>query len=429
MQSCEPSTGSFAEQKLLEWTTAAQAERSRSKSLFAYHRRMWGSLLLALASMLVILLKKPDVWNYAAPILIFWLFAPSLAWLSGLKVQSRKKEISTNAKYTLRSHARECWRYFETFVNEENQWLPSDNIQQDPVDLIAHRTSPTNIGFALLANISAFDLGYIGVKDFVQRTELTLASLARLSTFNGHLFNWYDTLNLTPLEPRYVSTVDSGNLAGSLLTLRQFVLQDQQLFSPPRKRLEGIADDLSGFLVAAKNQKSASTSTLISEVRTIRREVRRFLKQASAEVSEEDLLIWLQKVLSHVSGENVEDPECRYWLDSAERTVASHLSDYQRPQDLKQRLQSIASEAETLVQEMDFRFLYDEDRGLFSIGFNVTNGRLDPSYYDLFASESRLTSIHCDSERRYSTITLVSHGQDYDERPVSDDGFVERLHV
>jgi cyclic beta-1,2-glucan synthetase len=378
--------------KLLEWTTAAQAERSRNKTLGAYHSRMWHSLLLTLSAMILIAFERQHAWTPAAALLIFWSFAPTLAWLTGLKIQIRVKEISTKTEYELRSHASECWRYFATFVNEENHWLPCDNFQQDPVSVIAHRTSPTNIGFALLANICGFDLGYIGVKDFVHRTEKTLATVSRLSTFNGHLFNWYDTVALQPLEPRYVSTVDSGNLAGALLTLRQFVLADEDLFRPPLKRFEGIADDLTGFLRAAHHHKS-SFANIMAEVRIIRREVRRFLKQDAPGVSEEDLLIWLQKVLSHITAESPEEPECKYWLDSAERTVASHLSDYERPQDLKQRLLSIARECETLVQEMDFRFLYDEDRGLFSIGFNVTNGRLDSSYYDLFASESRLTSF------------------------------------
>ncbi|MCI0412147.1 DUF3131 domain-containing protein [bacterium] len=379
--------------KLLEWTTAAQAERSRSKGLAGYHRRMWGSLALTAVTSLLILEARSDVWNVSAPVLVFWMFTPTIAWLTGLTVHVRVREIPQNTRYVLRSYARECWRYFETFVNEQNQWLPSDNFQQDPAELIAHRTSPTNVGFALLANISAFDFGYIGVTDFVQRTELTLATLTRLSTFNGHLFNWYDTITLKPLEPRYVSTVDSGNLASALLTLRQFVLKDQELFSPPRKRLEGIADDLTGFLNWARARKPSVTATTISEVQTIRREVRRFLKNPFSEISEEDLLIWLQKVLSQLTQVGLMDSECEYWLDSAKKTVASHLADFERPQDLRQRLRSIAREAETLVQEMDFRFLYDEDRGLFSIGFNVTNGRLDPSYYDLFASESRLTSF------------------------------------
>ncbi len=379
--------------KLLEWTTAAQAERSRSKSLGGYHRRMWGSLVLTLIASLFVVLTKSDVWNLAAPVLVFWMFAPTIAWLTGLTIHVQIREIPLNTRYALRSYARECWRYFETFVNEQNQWLPSDNFQQDPADLIAHRTSPTNIGFALLANISAFDFGYIGVADFVQRTESTLGTLTRLSTFNGHLFNWYDTITLKPLEPRYVSTVDSGNLAGALLTLRQFVLKEKELFSPPRRRLEGIADDLTGFLNWTKSQKPSISATTVSEVQTIRREVRRFLKNPASEISEEDLLIWLQKVLSQLTQMGPMDSECEYWLESARRTVASHLTDFERPQDLKQRLRSIAREAETLVQEMDFRFLYDEDRGLFSIGFNVTNGRLDSSYYDLFASESRLTSF------------------------------------
>ena len=112
--------------------------------------------------------------------------------------------------------ARRTWRFFETFVGAEDNWLPPDNFQEDPVPVIAHRTSPTNIGLLGLATVAAHDLGYVSTLEFVERLELTTATVGKLTKFHGHFFNWYDTRTLEPLTPQYISTVDSGNLAGSL---------------------------------------------------------------------------------------------------------------------------------------------------------------------------------------------------------------------
>jgi cyclic beta-1,2-glucan synthetase len=116
----------------------------------------------------------------------------------------------------LRQLSRKTWRYFETYVTEDENWLPPDNVQMNPHEVIAPRTSPTNIGMALLADLAAQDFGYISVGCLLDRTRKTFGTMARMERYRGHLFNWYDTRTLLPLAPQYVSTVDSGNLAGQL---------------------------------------------------------------------------------------------------------------------------------------------------------------------------------------------------------------------
>ena len=113
--------------------------------------------------------------------------------------------------------ARKTWRYFEAFMGADDHGLPPDNFQEVPVPTVAHRTSPTNIAMGLLSTLAAHDLGYIGTAELLEKLESCTATMEGLERHEGHLLNWYDTSTLAPLTPRYVSTVDSGNLAGALI--------------------------------------------------------------------------------------------------------------------------------------------------------------------------------------------------------------------
>ena len=117
----------------------------------------------------------------------------------------------------LREVARQTWRYFAEFMGSETSWLPPDNFQVSPNAALALRTSPTNIGLGLLGIEAAYDFGFLTIDLVVERTRNTLATVTALERSNGHLLNWYDISTLEPLEPRYVSTVDSGNLSGQPL--------------------------------------------------------------------------------------------------------------------------------------------------------------------------------------------------------------------
>ena len=167
----------------------------------------------------------------AVPILGLWFFSPAIAWWISRPLARRGARLTAEQTLFLRKLSRKTWTFFETFIDPEDNWLPPDNYQEHPVAVVAHRTSPTNMGLALLANLSAHDFGYISTGQLIKRTENTFQTMKKLERYRGHFYNWYDTQSLKPLSPLYISTVDSGNLAGHLLTLRPglLALPDQKI--------------------------------------------------------------------------------------------------------------------------------------------------------------------------------------------------------
>ncbi len=162
--------------------------------------------------------------------LLLWWLSPLLAqFLSRpLDAQSRELEVPEQVANELRGIARLTWKYFEKFVTADEHFLPPDNYQEDPLPVVAHRSSPTNIGLYLLSTVAARDFGWLSLHELTHRLTATFSTLNKLERFEGHFLNWYDTRTLAPLQPRYVSTVDSGNLAGHLLTLRQACIELQR---------------------------------------------------------------------------------------------------------------------------------------------------------------------------------------------------------
>ena len=157
-------------------------------------------------------------WLVGGPFIVLWIMSPVVARWASLPPSTRNASpIGKADAETLRLVARRTWRFFETFVSAEDHQLPPDNFQEDPKAVIAHRTSPTNIGLYLLSVVAARDFGWIGTVDTLERLEATLAMINGLEHFHGHLYNWYDTRDLHPLEPKYVSSVDSGNLTAICL--------------------------------------------------------------------------------------------------------------------------------------------------------------------------------------------------------------------
>jgi len=420
---------------LLEWTTAAQAKASQDLDLAGFYRQMAGGVAIAAATAVLVLAAKPGAGWIAAPFVVLWLLSPLVArWVSLPPPESAAGQLSAADVGALRLTARRTWRYFETFVGPEDHALPPDNFQDDPRPLVAHRTSPTNIGIYLLATVTARDFGWIGTLEMVERLEATLATIGSLERFRGHLFNWYDTRDLHRLEPAYVSSVDSGNLAGHLLALSNACRQmiDQPL--PVAAALAGIGDGI------ALTREAAAA---ISDDRRSQTLTRRHLDQAlelpagagavpatpgawAARLGELSAhgrtLSDVAAALTAERGEGA-DGELVTWAEAARLAVSSHVRDLallQPPHQgtafptiaelsdppvheagdgsaaaamLVRRLQAIADQAQRLFREMDFGFLFDPTRKLFAIGFRVRDGTLDPSYYDLLASEARLASF------------------------------------
>jgi len=215
---------------------------------------------LAVAAAAWLALMNPAALPVAGPVLLLWLFSPAIAWWISLPLPRREARLSREQTRYLGRIARKTWAYFETFVGPDDHWLPPDNYQEYRAATLAHRTSPTNMGLALLANLAAHDFGYIPTGQLLQRTANALASMAGLERHRGHFYNWYDTQTLRPMHPAYVSTVDSGNLAGHLLTLRPglLALLDQPILSP--RLLEGLSDTL-GILIAAAGPPTPASVT------------------------------------------------------------------------------------------------------------------------------------------------------------------------
>jgi cyclic beta-1,2-glucan synthetase len=205
---------------LLQWVTAAQAKHVVDLSLYRTFRRMAGAVWLALAALIIVSLERPQALPVALPFVILWAASPVAAhWISKPLRPARSKPLSSNDIEGLRLISRRTWRFFEDFVSAEDHFLPPDNFQEQPKALLAHRTSPTNIGLYLLSIVAAHDFGWIGTFEATERIEATFATMRQLERFRGHFCNWYDTRDLHPLDPKYISSVDSGNLAGNLLVL------------------------------------------------------------------------------------------------------------------------------------------------------------------------------------------------------------------
>ncbi|MEQ8517204.1 MAG: hypothetical protein RIC38_16530, partial [Chromatocurvus sp.] len=208
---------------MLQWTSSASTAlsfSSRSLRSALWRDMLWSPLLAVGIGALVVWLRPTALFS-AAPVLAAWALAPEIArWIS-LPRRSRITPLTEQEEKRMRLLARRTWLFFETFVGPSDQWLPIDNYQEFPLEQTAHRTSPTNIGLMLLSTLSACDLGYIGHGELALRLRRSFDSIGRLARYRGHLLNWYETRNLEPLLPRYVSTVDSGNYAGCLLALKK----------------------------------------------------------------------------------------------------------------------------------------------------------------------------------------------------------------
>ena len=406
-------------QHLLQWTPSDQDNRRRGSSM-EWLITMSAGPLVALSSGILLAHYRPDTLLLATPLLLLWLFSPlQAAWLSQ---PFRRKPVSLSAAQTRFLHitARKTWDYFTHFVVADDNWLPPDNYQEEPREAIAHRTSPTNMGMALLANLSAYDFGYLSMGELLARTQDTLRSMARLERYQGHFYNWYDTQTLAPLEPRYVSTVDSGNLTGYLIVLQQGLLEltHAPLLHP--HCLKGLADALD---VLGEHSKSPPAVML---------EFRQLLENPPPEnTSLSHTLEYLQslslaadKIVAHWTAQDTESPHERVWADklahqcqclhqeihlfsalagattrSTLHDLALHTGSNDGPETTAidrasariALIESLAAQARDMAQQ-DYAFLYDPVSHLMTVGFHVDNRRSDRGSYDLLSSEARLCS-------------------------------------
>lgn len=404
---------------LLEWLTAARAHIGVDTRLRGLYRCMAGGVVLALGALAIAIARGSEALPAELALAGVWLIAPLVAQqLSAApRPVEAERRLTTQQERLFRSVGRRTWGFFEAFVGAEDNALPPDNFQDSPTPEVAHRTSPTNVGLYLLSAISAYDLGWLGKIDLIERLEATFTTLERLATHRGHLYNWYDTRTLVPLEPRYISTVDSGNLSGHLIAVRWACLQlDGQPMSSSRA-LAGLRDTVAlvrdevGAAAVAGDVEGVGQRRLDEAIARV--EALLVVRPGDlenegqsarfAEVgSRAEALAAAAQDLADERGERAV-----VVLDRARAlcaTVASHARDVRAQggapgtagescADLSRRTTALAARAHEVSVRMDFAFLFEPKRKLFVIGYNVTERRADANFYDLLASEARLTSF------------------------------------
>jgi cyclic beta-1,2-glucan synthetase len=447
----------ISHKNLLEWNPSGFVQNNYRVNLFATYANMWFAPFISIAAFIYITIDSPFTLFIAEPFLITWLFSPVIVWWLGRPLSPDRTKLDKKQILFLRNLSAKTWAFFETFVTADENWLPPDNFQQHPISVIAHRTSPTNMGLSLLANVAAYDFGYIDATQLLERTSNSLTTMLKLEKYNGHFFNWYDTQSLKTLNPRYISTVDSGNLAGHLLTLRQALLglRDKKIID--KTVFEGLGDMIRIVrekTIAAGNEilkefqndfetthhpeeinltyiknivekyaaqyssiinyqdKKTDTETewwlkqLDKRFKSILNEIVFFAPWLSSDIPEKfSKLKWIEKIPTlH---------ELRIWNETLDEEIANQIiaennSDEENKwligfkaslktisQQAFQRKESIEklSDQCASLSNMEYNFLYDKSQHLLSIGFNTDEHRCDAGYYDLLASEARLASF------------------------------------
>ncbi|MGH8183401.1 MAG: glucoamylase family protein, partial [Rhodanobacteraceae bacterium] len=452
----------FTRKHLLEWTPMTDAMRGAASSLTGYLRLLWVAPATAIVVGVVLGLHAPASLAAALPFLVLWFAVPGIAWAISRTPPRPPLPLDTTQRAFLHGVARRVWLWFETFVNADEHWLPPDNCQVFPVEQVAHRTSPTNIGMALLANLTARDFGYLTHGGLLQRTAAMLDTLQNLQRHRGHLYNWYDTQTLQPLPPRYVSSVDSGNLMGCLLVLANSLehgdgepLVSRTLGGGLRDTARILGEQLPAVEASDPHANLALAATL-EELDTLIADaignadnlpvLHGLLARIDAEANRiaqlnadngiaGEFAEWTNALVRQTSAACDELDELAPWLalgdcgsdDETTRALLKELENNPRQQRARElsleiiaRLESHGSghapdlcaalreagatlnrrrdDARALAAacreraEMDLKFLWDDDREQFAIGYNVERDKRDAGRYDLLASEARILS-------------------------------------
>ncbi len=434
---------------LLEWLTASQTERGTSGAA----REVWRTMWMAVAAAAIVLAlvigtrwsavgSALPIWEFStaiAPLIVLWAASPAIAHLLSRPAVPRERRLSPEERGRAMRYALLHWSFFERFVTEETGWLAPDNFQEHPAPLVAMRTSPTNIGLQFLSTVSAYDLGFLTVERMAERLELAFRSLERLRRYRGHFYNWYNLRERRALAPEYISTVDSGNLAGHLIALRQACLAipdepilDDRVWSTLRSSVALAEERVAELALSIENRddvtRSAAERAVAAAAEHLRRAGRmtetaefartglealdavaeplRFALESLAAAPLENTgrgpatewIAWSHDlVLEHRMRIGTLDPDTvpgrRGEVRAVFPTLRQLASISPLAAELIERLEALANRSYDYVAEMDFRFLLDPAQKLFAIGYQQTTHTLDHSSYDLLASEARLASF------------------------------------
>jgi cellobiose phosphorylase len=444
----------ISKRNLLEWQTAADVEAKSGRTLKDYLRYMWAGSGIAIAIAIISFGTSRGLGLLMLPSVVIWFVSPLTAYYISKDIVNEGYAISKKDYELIRKLSRKTWAYFEDFVNSENNWLAPDNYQEDPQNGVAHRTSPTNIGMGFVSAIAAHDLGYIGVTEAVDKIDRILTSVESLSKYKGHLYNWYDTLTKAPLFPKYVSTVDSGNLVcymwvtsealyqyinGPLINeksiagmkdLIELAYEESKAASRDENSYKAIFNNLQEFNIFSwkdflvnvrsvaidveklvqnselywNNKIKSSTSKLLGELQhlapwvdlaknNVDNELKEKLIRLCNEVPLKEMKIEIDNIIANI--DNLSK------VNNTKTTKIKHLN------ELKELLLNSSKEVEkelnrvyelqtrlnNFVDDTDFKPLFDKKRELFSIGYDAENDSINNSYYDLLASEARGASF------------------------------------
>lgn len=485
---------SISKEKCLEWVPSAQVDVFCKHSHPPLWQRAWGVQGILLLVLGGLLFKGSLIsLSVAIPFILLWASQRQIVDWTRRRVQVRDRELPEDEKLYLQRVARRIWLFFESFVGPEDHWLPPDNVQEDPEKVVAHRTSPTNIGLYSLSIVSAMDLGFLGLRSGCEKLGFLMETVKKLETFQGHLLNWYDTNSLEPLYPKYVSVVDSGNFAGYLLVVKQACLDLKKCALFNRRLVDGMKITLSlseEEVRRLQHQRQVSNALGATHIHECIFEARnilsagppdaplewsltlRALDRSFSDIKDclmalelehgvrhyESLRRWVDS-LTQVSGDLVQDlklyvpwsleplkslealihskfPEgLEGWkqtlhllnqayvledlsniylqaargiselkgrlpneisleiLEGLEGMEKSLLLGSENIQNLLGTTEMLAFDCNEIFQKMNFSFLLDKDREVFSIGYNVSESRADNAFYDLLASEARLASF------------------------------------
>ena len=396
---------------LLEWVPAAQAASGARLDISGFYRRMFGAVVIAALAMILASIFGRGTLGLASLFATLWLTSPAVArWVSlSPAVSASDLSISGADTRVLRLTARRTWRFFETFVTPADNHLPPDNFQEDPASVVAHRTSPTNLGLYLLSLASARDFGWIGTAEAATRLEATLDTMDRMERFRGHFYNWYGTQDLRPLDPKYVSSVDSGNLAGHLIALANSCRAWRVHALDADRILSGVADAIDIAHEEAERvrdgrktqtvtfeQLDGSLSALAVCIRKEGIDEGGLAERLSALSQQAATMVDMANAFGVERGDDA-CTDLIYWARAGQDTIKMLRRDVDRMEDasvaLDARLAALESRARSLALAMEFSFMLDHERGLLSIGYLAAEGALDHNCYDLLASEARLASF------------------------------------
>ncbi|MGZ3795590.1 MAG: GH36-type glycosyl hydrolase domain-containing protein [Pseudobdellovibrionaceae bacterium] len=468
----------LSKKNLLEWTTAAQTQAVAALNIQHFFQEMWRGLLLTGLGLLAITITYPPGLIFGALFFLAWLLSPLVAyWISRPFEKKILRPVTSSDEEILRLTGRRIWHFFSSFVKAEDHFLPPDNFQEEPHPVIAHRSSPTNFGLYILSIFSARKFFWLSLHETLDHLSKTLTSLQELPKYNGHFYNWYETTTLRPLDPKYISSVDNGNLAGHLIAAAQGFnhLLSQKIemayfTSGLRESLELLKQALgkkNGPLLSNLRKleealhlpqkevlESSYLKTLKDHAASLLHHAEKSSKEPKDEGQAQEILTWAQALHEDIVKLNVEYHSLLGWFEFGKKSLPGHppqeslkawesiqkklnesislemipthcadlekdIFDLERQSPspeaevrlflshLHARLDTSIHAAKTLIakakesqalayqmfNEMDFRLLYDKTRKLFSIGYRVFEKSLDPSYYDLLASEARLLSF------------------------------------